>query len=136
MIDRHREDRVGAWHHVMNRGVARRTVFEGERDAGEFLGLVVQLREAGLMEVHSYCLMATHFHLLVRSPTGELARAMKLLQNGYSRWFNRARKRDGPLWRGRFLSRLVDSDEYWDLLVRYIDHNPVQAQIVGIHQPR
>jgi REP element-mobilizing transposase RayT len=105
-------------------------VIEGRRDAEEFLGGVRRVVEEGLLEVHAYCLMGTHFHLLVRSPRGELSRAMMLVQNLYARWFNRGRRRDGPLWRGRFLSKVVQSEEYWDLLVRYIDHNPVSAGIV------
>jgi len=130
MVDRHRAESPGAWHHVMNRGVARRTVIEGRRDAEELLAGVQCVVEDGLLEVHAYCLMSTHFHMLVRSPCGELSRAMMLVQNLYARWFNRGRRRDGPLWRGRFLSKIVRSEEYWCLLVRYIDHNPVQAGIV------
>ncbi len=55
---------------------------------------------------------------------------MMLLQNRYARWLNRNRRRDGPLWRGRFLSKIVESQEYWHILLRYIDHNPVVAGIV------
>ena len=131
MVDRHRGDTPGAWHHVVNRGVARRTVIEGSRDAAEFLACVQRVVEEGLLEVHAYSLMGTHYHLLVRSPRGELARAMMLVQNRYSRWFNRGRRRDGPLWRGRFLSKLVRSNAYWRVLVRYIDQNAVMAKIVA-----
>ena len=97
MVDRHRTESPGAWHHVMNHGVARRMVIEGRRDAGEFLVGVRRVVEEGLLEVHAYCLMGTHFHMLVRSPRGELSRAMMLVQNLYARWFNRGRRRDGPL---------------------------------------
>ena len=130
MVERNRRDGPGVWHHVINRGVARRMVFEGARDVAEFMDRIQEVTELGLLEVHSYCLVGSHYHLLARSPVGELAEAMKLVQNGYSRWFNRARKRDGPLWRGRFLSKPVESREYWDILVRYIDYNPVAARMV------
>jgi len=131
MVDRHRRESPGAWHHVMNRGVARRTVIEGRRDAGEFLSGVRRVVDEGLLEVHAYCLMGTHFHMLVRSPVGELSDAMMLVQNLYARAFNRGRRRDGPLWRGRFLSKVVRTDAYWRVLVRYIDQNPVKAGIVA-----
>lgn len=130
MVDRHRCELPGATHHVMNRGVARRTVIEGRRDADEFLAGVQRVVEEGLLEVHAYSLMGTHYHMLVRSPQGELSRAMMLVQNHYARWFNRGRRRDGPLWRGRFLSKRVRSGVYWRILVRYIDQNPVQAHVV------
>ena len=52
---------------------------------------------------------------------------MRRVQNDYVRHFNRGRKRDGPLVRGRFLSKPVRSLVYREVLVRYIDQNPVRA---------
>ena len=52
---------------------------------------------------------------------------LDIVHGGIVRRFNRGRKRDGPLVRGRFLSRPVHSLEYREVLVRYIDRNPVQA---------
>jgi len=46
-------------------------------------------------------MMITHFNLLVRSAVGRLSEAMRIIQNPLVRWFNRTRKRDGPLFRGR-----------------------------------
>jgi hypothetical protein len=74
--------------------------------------------------------MTTHFHLLVRSPAGELSNALQSTQNEYVRRFNRRRRRDGSLVRGRFCSRLVASLRYRRTLVRYIDDNPVAAGLV------
>lgn len=127
MVNRHRNERAGAWHHVMNRGIARRTVIENTRDADQFLDCILMVVEDGLLEVHAYSLMPNHFHLLVYSPCGELSLGLKRLQNRYSRYFNRARRRDGPLWRGRFLSKAIETSEYWSRVVRYIDFNPVRA---------
>ena len=74
--------------------------------------------------------MTTHFHLLVRSPVGELSEAMRRVQNEHSRRFNRKNRRDGALIRGRFFSRPVPSLRYRRTLVRYIDANPIQAGLV------
>jgi hypothetical protein len=75
--------------------------------------------------------MLTHFHLLVRSVTGQLSEAMRRIQNRYSRWFNRTRRRDGPLVKGRFLSCLVDTLRYRRQVVTYIHDNPVEARLVS-----
>ncbi len=125
-----RGDAPDVWHHVMNRGLARRTVFETDRDIRYFLSRLARSVRAGLIEVHAYCVLTTHFHLLVRSPRGELAEAMRRIQNEYVRWFNRARRRDGTLYRGRYRSRAVHSLAYRLILVRYIDANPVSAGLV------
>jgi REP element-mobilizing transposase RayT len=115
----------------MNRGIARRTVFERPADRDRFLSLLAEEVEARRIEIHCYCLMTTHFHLLVRSPTGEISEAMRRVLNGYVRSFNRARRRDGALFRGRFRSRLVQSASHWIAVLWYIDRNPVAAGLVA-----
>ena len=125
----HREDGPGTWHHVMNRAIARRTLFEWGEDMDRFLGLVAEAVKEGWIEVHVYSLLNTHFHMLVRSPVGKLPDALRHIQLGYVRWFNRSRKRDGPLVRGRFRSKPVDSLAYRCLLVGYVDANATEARL-------
>jgi REP element-mobilizing transposase RayT len=127
MPRRLRKDYPGAWHHVMNRGVARRTLFETDRDIRFFLACLARQVRSGDIEVHAYVVLTTHFHLLLRSPRGTLSRAMQRTLDAYARWFNRGRRRDGPLFRGRFTNRIVDSESYWCNVVGYIDRNPVEA---------
>lgn len=129
-----RADLPGTWHHVMNRGIARRTLFERRDDFRFFLAQLARAVRRGEIEVHAFCLMATHYHLLLRSPRGELASAMHSVQLAYSRRFNRSRRRDGTLVRGRYTSKLVTSLTYRSTLVRYIDANPLRAGVVGSAQ--
>ena len=114
----------------MNRGIARRTLFESAGDISILLEQIGEAVDRGVVEVHAFCALTTHYHLLVRSPVGELGYAMQRIQTEYSRWFNRSRRRDGPLVRGRYASKLVDSLRYRRAVVRYIDRNPVSAGIV------
>jgi len=93
----------------MNRAVARRSLFETREDIRFFLAGVVRSIRRGELEVHSWCVLTTHFHMLVRSPKGQLSEAMRRIQNSYARYFNRKRRRDGPLHRGRFTSKPVES---------------------------
>ena len=111
----------------MNRGIARRTLFESRDDIRFFLSRLARAVRRRSLEVHAFCVLTTHFHLLVRSPDGKLSEAMRQVQLDYVRRFNRARRRDGPLLRGRFTSKPVQSLVYRKTLVRYIDRNPVQA---------
>ena len=126
-----RRDEPGAWFHVMNRAVARRTLFENRVDITFFLERIGDAVGRGWIEVHAFTVLHTHFHALVRSPVGRLADAMHDLQLGYVRHFNRSRRRDGPLLRGRFRAVPVDSHAYRNTLVGYIDANPVHARLVA-----
>lgn len=114
----------------MNRGIARRTLFDHCRDMEVFREQLGDAIERGELEVHAYCFMGTHFHLLVRSPEGQLAEAMQRVQTEYSRWFNRSRRRDGTLVRGRYRSKRIETLAYRRAVVAYIDRNPVSAGIV------
>ena len=125
-----RADWPGSWHHVMNRAIARRTLFERREDFRYFIAAVACAVRRGEIELHAFCLMGTHYHLLLRSLLGELGSAMQRIQLAYSRWFNRSRRRDGSLVRGRFSSKPVESLSYRRALVRYIDSNPCRAGIV------
>ncbi len=126
-----RHDEPDLWHHVMNRGIARRTLFENDNDVRMFLALLAWRVHAGDIELHAFCVMTTHYHLLVRSVTGQLSAALAVVQREYSRWFNRTRQRDGPLCRGRFYSKPVETIEYRINALRYIDFNPVRAGLVA-----
>jgi REP element-mobilizing transposase RayT len=118
----------------MNRAIARRTMFTDRADIRFFLSRLAREVRRGRLEIHAYAILTTHYHLLVKSPLGMLSEAMRVAQNEYVRWFNRRKRRDGGLLRGRFRSRPIDSLLYWDAVVRYIDTNPVRAGLVS--QPK
>jgi REP element-mobilizing transposase RayT len=111
--------------------MAKRTMFENRLDQRKFLSLVAKEVRAGRIKVHAYCLMLNHFHLLLESVTGELSTAMANIQREYSRWFNRSRKRDGPLVKDRFKSRVVRDMTYRCNALTYIHDNPVAAKVVA-----
>ncbi len=131
MPRRPRIDRPGLLHHIINRALARRTAFESQRDIRMFLSLLARAVREGRIEVHAYSILSTHFHLLVRSLDGRISETMQHIENTYVRWFNRTRRRDGPLFRGRFRSFPVESARYLHVLFRYIDQNPIGARLAS-----
>ena len=70
-----RGDEPFARFHVMNRGIARRSLFEGAADVRFFKAHLARAVRDGLIELHAFCLMTTHDHVLVVSPCGRLADA-------------------------------------------------------------
>ncbi len=131
MPRRPRLDPPGSWFHVTNRAIARRSMFESRADCERFLDRLGAASAQGWLEVHAFTLLTTHFHLLVRSPVGRLSHALHAVQLDYSRYFNRGRRRDGPLVRGRFVALRVDSDAYRRTLVAYIDANAPRAGLAA-----
>jgi REP element-mobilizing transposase RayT len=115
----------------MNRAVGRRAMFESDDDVRRLMRRVEEATQAGWIEVHALVVLQTHFHMLVRSVSGALSTAMHFVQAPYGQWFNRTRDRDGPIHRGRFRSKVVDSDVYRRRLISYIDANPVLAGLAA-----
>ncbi len=124
----------GAYHHVMNRGAAKRDIFLDVRDRRLFLLLLAEAVEKFGIEIHSYCLMNNHYHLLVRTPEANLDLAIHHLASNYVRTFNARHGRDGPMFRSRYTSLVVDSEQYLAAVSRYIHRNPLDigvAELVG-----
>ena len=125
-----RIDLPGNWHHVMNRGTARREVFVQDEDRHDFLELMVQCRLRWSVRTHAYVLMGNHYHLFLEDEHGFLSRSMRHLDGAYTQRFNRRHHRDGSLFRGRFASKLVQHERYGQVLVDYIHNNPVRAGLI------
>ncbi len=117
-----------AWYHVMNRGLARQPVFQDRCSYEIFLETLSEAHQRYELEIHAYCLMTNHYHLLVRTPRANLGRAMRHVNGIYTQRFNRSRRRDGPLFRGRYKAIVVDADEYLLAVGRYIHRNPVDGR--------
>lgn len=120
----------GAFYHVMNRGAGRKPIFHDEQFYNLFLALLADLNKNFGIEIHAYCLMGNHYHLLIKTCHANLSIAMKHLNGVYTMRYNRLLKKDGPLFRGRFKSIVVDADEYLLQVSRYIHLNPVEAKLV------
>ena len=120
-----RIDYPGAWHHVMNRGRRKELIFFSDSDRLSFLELLARICERYGIRINAYCLMGNHYHLLIQAPEGRLSEAMRYLDSVYTLRFNRRHDLDGPLFRGRFRSKLVDSDGYLECVVRYVHRNPI-----------
>lgn len=124
----------GAFHHVMNRGQDRRPIFREEEDYRTFLTTLQEASKDHSAVIHAYCLMTNHYHLLIETPKANLSQIMKHINGLYTQRYNRKYKKDGPLFRGRYKSVLVDEDAYLLQLTRYIHRNPLEVKKKMVEQ--
>jgi REP element-mobilizing transposase RayT len=109
-----RNDDHAGWFHVMNRGAGRRTVFHIDTDRRLFLRLAAEASRDCCVELHAFCLMSNHYHLLVNCPEGGLSSFMQTIGANYTRALNERLQSDGPIFRSRFHSLPVSTGEYLD----------------------
>ena len=117
--------------HVIQRGNNRQACFFADDDYLFFLDHLAQIARRFRCALHAYVLMTNHFHLLL---TSELEAGpsllMKFLGQRYVQYVNRTYRRTGSLWEGRFRSSLVQTERYVLGCYRYIEMNPVRANMV------
>ena len=121
----------GAWYHVMNRGARKQVTFQDDSDRKDFLSLLKAIHHRYQIEIHAYCLMGNHYHLMVRIKLPNLSQAMRHLNGVYTQRYNKRHNIDGPLFRGRYKAILVDAEDYLLRLSRYIHLNPVSDGFVN-----
>ncbi len=121
---------IPGYYHVLNRGVEQRDVFLDEEDFETFEEMLCKLLKEFNIIIHNFCLMNNHYHLLIETKKENLSKFMRQLGMRYSIYFNKKYKRSGHLWQGRYKSWYVTDEDYLYTLIRYIEQNPLKANIV------
>lgn len=119
------------FYHIVFRGVNRQHLFEDDSDYTYLLKEIKQLKIEMLFEIHAYCFMSNHVHLLLKEKqVGDISVIMKRLLTKYAMHFNRKYERCGALISSRYKSVPVEADQYFIPLLCYIHQNPVRAGVV------
>ena len=123
----------GAIYHLMNRGDHREDIFLEDADRALFLKTLGEACAKTDWQVHAWCLMRNHFHLVIETPKANLVDGMKWFLGTYTNRFNRKHKLFGHLFSGRYKSLFVDGsgDGYLKTVCDYVHLNPVRAKLVG-----
>jgi REP element-mobilizing transposase RayT len=120
----------GACYHLMARGNRRTALFKSDADYWVFLMQLEQIQEKYPFELNAYCLMTNHFHLEMTTKDDAIWKIMKPVMQNYAMWFNQKYGYEGHVFDSRYTSCLIESEQYFLEVSRYIHLNPVKAQMV------
>lgn len=126
-----RVDAPGLVHHVIQRGVERRTTFADDADRLDYLERLDRILVEEGIHCFAWALMPNHVHLVLQTSARPLSVAMQRIGTGYSLHFNRRHDRTGHLVQNRFKSRPACDDGDVMTLIRYVHANPLRAGIVA-----
>ena len=125
-----RLDAPGTLHHVIVRGIGKRSIVDDRKDRGNFVSRMGEIASDTGTEIYAWALMTNHAHILLRSGTFGLSRYMRRLLTGYAISYNLRHHRHGHLFQNRYKSIVCEEETYFLELVRYIHLNPLRAGLV------
>jgi putative transposase len=121
----------GAMYHVTLRGNHRQDIFFTAGDRRLLTAIICEVIEKCGAQVHAYCYMPNHIHVLMQVDNTPLSKIMLLVAAQYARRIQARLETTGHFFERRYHAVLVDSDAYLITLLRYIHHNPVRACLVA-----
>jgi putative transposase len=113
--------------HITARGVNRSLIAFDERDFDALQRLVRASARRFGWEYDVYCLMSSHFHLVIPTSVNSLSAGMHWLMGIYAQRINRRHNRTGHLFENRFSAWVVRDEDHWGKTCRYVLENPVKA---------
>ena len=121
----------------MNRGDRRRAIFRNDHDRRLFLDTLTEACGKTEWQVHAWCLMRNHFHLVIETPQPNLVFGMKWLLGVYTKRFNIRHKERGHLFAGRYKALHVEGsgNGYLRTVCDYVHLNPARARLLKGRQP-
>ena len=119
----------GAIYHVMSRGDRREDIFFDDVDRHDFIKTLAEACQKTDWQVHAFCLMRNHYHLVVETPQANLVAGMQWFLGVYTHRFNHRQKEFGRLFSGRYKALLVDGSGsgYLKTVCDYVHLNPARA---------
>jgi putative transposase len=117
--------------HIVQRGNNRQACFASEQDFARYVNCLKEYPKKYFVDIHAWVLMTHHVHLLcIPRMSNSISLMMQSLGRQYVRYFNGCYGRSGTLWEGRYKSCLVQAEVYLLHLYRYIELNPVRANMI------
>jgi len=129
-----RIERENGVYHVINRGNYRQDLFINEGAHLSFETCLFEACEKSEWVLEGFCVMTNHFHLVIRTPKGNLVSGMRWLQSTFANRYHRFRKVHGKLFQGRYKSLIVEEGSSLGPLLHYVHLNPVRASMVPLEK--
>src|SRR5438105_12340604 len=110
---------------------ARRRFFQVEHHAELFLKVLYEYRNSAPFQLHEFCIMPDHVHLLITLPSSlTIEKAMQFIKDGFAFQAGKELKVSGAIWKRGFSEVRIFELEGFHARKHYIRQNAVQAGLV------
>ena len=117
------------YNHIILRGIPEKPIFVDEDDKLRFLRQLGDCLSEYDIELHAYCLMENHIHLLVFVQSDCMSSFIQKLASRYASYYNYKYSKCGALFQGRFRHEPIRNREYYLSVLRYIHRDPENSNI-------
>ncbi len=118
--------------HIVQRGHSREQVFFDDADYQAYLGWLQEAAKRYDCDINAYVLMTNHIHILATPHEAQgISRMMQYIGRYYVPYINHTYGSSGTIWEGRFKASLINDEQYLLICMRYIELNPIRANIVN-----
>lgn len=113
-------------YHVYSRSISELILFKEDSDKIKFLNVISKYKLKYDFKVYAYCIMGTHYHLMVFCNNADINQFMKSIDQCYAQYYNLKYERHGHVFQDRFNSILLSKGSDVDILrlSAYIHNNP------------
>ena len=122
-----------SYFHVMSQGINRSYIFENPKDKDHYRKIFKEKEcDFDLIVINS-CIMDNHVHFVIHSEKIEdLSNFMKRINTLYAMYYNKIHNRVGYVFRDRFKSQGIYSEEQLYKCINYVCNNPVKAGLCKV----
>jgi len=117
-----------AYYHVSNKADNNGGLFPSEQYYQAFLDGMCEAASRFNVDVLGWCLLKNEYHLLIKTPEGNLSRFMRQVDGLYTQYYQKHRRKRGSVFRARYKSVLFQPENYLVPLSRYLHNMPRTAR--------
>lgn len=116
-------------YHIILRGINKQAIFEEDEDKEKLFSTIKHYKTISQYKIYRYCFLDNHIHLLIKETVKPISTAIKRISGNDVYWYNYKYERCGHLFQERFKSEVVENEEYFLTVLRYIHQNPLNAEL-------
>ena len=118
---------IGAFHHVMNRGLEGRPIFSSNVEKDYFIFLIKKYAMLYKINILAYVVMDNHYHIILQNSSGKLSNFMRQINSSYALYWRKRHGGRGYVFQDRYKSTLINGEKYLYKAIQYALENPVRA---------
>jgi len=117
-------------YHIVCRGNNKRRIFRAIRDYKKMLSILRDTKKLCPFYLFVFSLMPNHYHFIIKTKDIPISKIMHQINNNYAKYFRHRYGGNGHLFQERYFAKVIDKDDYFWELARYIDLNASRAKLV------